>query len=91
MNTYSSALPVPQLLMLDGQPYLAITFSRRVVGANQSFAVETSSDLSNWHTSVNVVLVCRIDHGDGTATETWRTCTPAGSMQRQFLRVREGV
>lgn len=91
MNTYSNALPVPQLLMLDDQPYLAITFRRRTVRPGTSFAIEASSDLAKWSEFPNIVLVRRTDHGDGTYTETWRACAPAGIMSRMFLRVREGL
>ncbi|MDB4265154.1 lamin tail domain-containing protein [bacterium] len=46
-----------------------------------------SSDLVTWTTASGLDLVSRSNHGDGTATWTFRAPTPASTTSRQFVRI----
>jgi hypothetical protein len=51
--------------------------------------VEGSEGLQGWTTGPgSTVRVQTVYHGDGSATETWRSATPTSLAEGQFLRVR---
>ncbi len=69
----------------DGTPRLAFTFTRSKSVAGLSTAIETSTDLQNWHHDPTAFeLLSSTDHGD-TETVTYRTV--AAPADRLFLRV----
>lgn len=80
-----------QTLTIDGVSgdYLTLTVTRAAAADDAKFAVEFSSDLTNWFTDdAHVVLVNRIRNGSGNATEVWRAKDPMSAAPQQFLRVK---
>ncbi len=58
---------------------LAVSFRRALATEGVRYGIETSPDLRHWSPpAVAPALASQIDHGDGTATETW-TLAPAAS------------
>ena len=84
------ALPSAELVDVNGQNHLAITFRYRPA-SDLTIEVQTSNMLGAWVTVPNVTLVSSIDHGDGSLTQTWRCSTGVPGLARQFLRVRAVV
>lgn len=88
------ARPVAGSLVLEigGQSGVYATLSyRRSMAAEDVFeAVEVSSDLTEWRNGdAAAVRHSSIDHGDGTASEVWRSVQPSGAgAGRLFLRLR---
>lgn len=85
------ATPKPRVVSLNGRNYLSLTARHAVPGNGFAFQVESSDDLVKWTAESDVVLISRLDHGDGTVTESWRCARPADGQTRQFLRMRANV
>ena len=67
--------------------FLDITFTRNLAAEATTFEAEISSDLQSWN-SLQVEIVEIDNHGDGTATYTYRSTFPFGSRTREFLRLK---
>lgn len=65
---------------VDGRATL--TFTRRLSADDLRYSVKVSTDLVNW--SATATRASHINHGNGTATETWTANTPSAA---QFIRV----
>ena len=82
-----AAPPTPLILTVDTQDYLAIAVRRSLAaGDAAALAVESSTDLVTW--SPNAVFVSETNHGDGTATTTWRSPQPITANPGLHLRAR---
>ena len=68
------------------QDYLKVSYTRNLAADDALFAVEQSTDLQAW-TTLQVELVSIVNHGDGTATYSYRSAFPFGSHLREFLRL----
>lgn len=68
-----------------GDKYLTISFRRPFDPADMTYSGQFTENISSWTT--NGVLVGTTIHGDGTATEVWRSNVPA-SVGTQFARVK---
>ena len=66
--------------------HLDISFRRNLAADEALYHVEISTDLQNWN-SLEVHLVSIENHGDGTATYTYRSEFPMGARNREFLRL----
>ncbi len=64
--------------------YLTLTFTHRN-HVDATYAVEVSPDLVSW--DPGALLVESLEHGDGTATKTYRTREPLNDSFRRFLRL----
>ena len=60
---------------------------RNLAAEATTFEAEISSDLQSWN-SLQVEIVEIDNHGDGTATYTYRSTFPFGSRTREFLRLK---
>ena len=67
--------------------YLEISFSRNLAADDAEFEAELSTDLQSWNT-LEVEIVAIENHGDGTATYTYRSTRPFGARSREFLRLK---
>ncbi len=67
--------------------YLDISFRRNLAADDADFGAEVSTDLLSWN-ALEVEIVAIENHGDGTATYTYRSTAPFGSRIREFLRLR---
>jgi hypothetical protein len=82
-----------EVLELEGQQYLSLTFRQRLGEAGGlNYAVEFGSELSSWESGAEAVVeMARINPYDGTGTEvvTYRSARPLTALpDRGFLRVR---
>jgi len=69
--------------------YLTISFSYNLAAQEVTTTVEGSEGLEGWTSGPgSTVRVQTVYHGDGSATETWRSATPTSLAEGQFLRVR---
>jgi hypothetical protein len=93
-GAFPDARPVAgsSVLEVGGQSavYATLSFRRSVAAEDVFEAVEVSSDLMEWRTGDSaVVRHSLIDHGNGTASEVWRSVQPSGTgARRLFLRLR---
>lgn len=72
---------------LGFQDYLTISYTRNLAADDALFVVEQSFDLLAWD-SLPVQLISVENHGNGTATYSYRSTFPFGSQVREFLRLR---
>jgi hypothetical protein len=69
--------------------YLTISFSYNQAVQGVTTTVEGSEGLQGWTSGPgSTVRVQTVYHGDGSATEIWRSATPTSLVEGQFLRVR---
>jgi len=66
--------------------HLDISFRRNLAADEALYRAEISPDLQNWN-SLDTHLVSIENHGDGTATYTYRSAFPIGARNREFLRL----
>ncbi|HAT18714.1 MAG TPA: hypothetical protein DCS85_01020, partial [Verrucomicrobiales bacterium] len=66
--------------------HLDISYKRNLSADEALFRAEISPDLQNWN-SLDIHLVSIENHGDGTATYTYRSAFPIGARKREFLRL----
>ncbi len=66
--------------------HLDISYKRNLSADEALFRAEISPDLQNWN-SLDTHLVSIENHGDGTATYTYRSAFPIGARNREFLRL----
>jgi len=86
-NAPDAALPAARLLNLGGADYLALDIRRSLTAADSAaLVVESSANLSAW--TADLVPAGETNHGDGTATITWRSAQPYSATVRQYLRAR---
>lgn len=69
------------------QEFLELTFTRNLTADDALIEVETSTDLVTW-SPLAAILTSRINHGDGTATDTYRSSASIDSSLRKFLRLK---
>ena len=70
------------------EPWLTLTFSRRLAADDVIYDVESSDSLTGtWLPSAGV-LVSESNQGDGTATMVYRALQPVTPGQRLFLRLK---
>ena len=77
-----------QELVVDAappQPYLTLSFRRPLDADDLAWSVQFSNALSGW--SATGVRVSSTAHGDGTATEVWRSPGPVSADKRIFARL----
>jgi hypothetical protein len=68
--------------------YLTITFSYSLAAQGVTTTVEGSEGLQGWTIGPgSAVHVQTVYHGDGSATETWRSATPTSEADEHYLRV----
>ena len=72
--------------VIDGQPWLTISFPRRTDAADLTWTPEFSRDLTRWTPATT--LVSRNSNSDGTVTDTWRAAVIAGGQDCYFARVK---
>jgi hypothetical protein len=69
--------------------YLTLSYTRNQGVDDILFAPQVSQDLANW-TGVpegDMVLVSRIENGDGTETLSYRVATSTAGIERLFARL----
>jgi hypothetical protein len=86
-------LPASGIVQLDQgaalEDYFTMTFTHALNADDIRYEVERTHDLSTWETGAGQVeLVSQTDHGDGSATTTFRSSDPVPADLRQFLRLR---
>ena len=69
------------------QEFLELTFTRNLPADDALIEAETSTDLVTW-SPLEAVLTARINHGNGTATDTYRSSAAIDSSRRKFLRLK---
>ena len=72
------------------ESYVTITFQRAVAADDVSIRVETATDLSQWNSGeAYVVLVSKMNHGNGLATVKYRSAAPfeTGEPLSRFFRL----
>ena len=75
---------------VDGVPgeYAVITLRRDLGADDVSILPERSTDLADWQSGpLHCVFLGEVNHGDGTATLSWRSSAPVAAG-REFLRLR---
>ncbi len=82
----AQALPVASISSDGGGAYLTLSFQRNLDATDVRYTVEVGSDLSGW--SADTIFVSTTDNGNGTATDVYRSNTPIGAEDRQFIRLR---
>ena len=84
----TSGLPFTQLVAVDSQQYLALTFTRVKGATDINYTVEVSGDLHNWYSGpAYTAFVGLVDQRD-TETVTWRDNVPMDSAYARFIRLR---
>ena len=74
------------------ETFLTIHFRRNLLAQNLvSLQPEVSLDLATWTGGDALVLVSETDHGDGTATVTYRSAAPVTGSAEQFIRLRASL
>lgn len=69
--------------------FFVFRFRRNLLAQNiLSLQPEVSGDLATWSGGDTLVRVGEQDHGDGTATVTYRSTAPVGGAPPQFIRLR---
>ena len=67
--------------------YRAIDIRRSLAASdNANLIVETSANLGAW--TADAVCVGEVNHGDGTATTTWRSPRSFTSTPHEYMRAR---
>lgn len=84
----TASLPRTEVMQLEGERYLTLTFTRPADRSDIDYVVEASGDLKNWPD-----LAVREDHltednGDGTLSVTYGDTQPIDDSQVRFLRLR---
>ena len=83
----TAELPAARVLNVNGQDYRALDIRRSLASADAAaIVVETSTALTAWN--ADAVYVGEVNHGDGTATVTWRSVRSSATTAREFLRAR---
>ncbi len=86
-TTPDASPSTPLIVTIDTQDYLAIAVRRNLAATDAAaLTIESSNDLATW--SPNAVFVSETNHGDGTATTTWRSPQPIPANPRLHLRAR---
>lgn len=68
--------------------YLTLSFTYSLSAGGVTTTVQASAGLENWTSGPGSAVHLRtVYHGDGTATETWRSALPVSQVEEQFLRV----
>lgn len=84
----AEAHPRSVIVNVVGVDYLAIEFVRAPGRDDGAISAEVSDDLVAWSNDpADVVLVSNQLNADGTETLIFRSTTPLGSSDRQFLRM----
>jgi hypothetical protein len=82
-----AAMPTARLINFGGADYLVIDIRRSLAAVDSAvLVVESSAALDSW--SADAVLVGELNHGDGTATTTWRSAQPVSVAPQTHLRAR---
>ena len=66
--------------------FLTLTFRRNLAADDLIYEVEVGSDLAGWSTSTT--FISRVNNGDGTSSEVYRSNTPLSAQIRQFIRLK---
>ena len=69
------------------QEFLELTFTRNLTADDALIEAETSTNLVTWF-PLDAILTARINHDDGTSTETYRSSASIDSSLRKFLRLK---
>jgi hypothetical protein len=86
-TTADAALPVARLVSIAGVNYPALDIRRSLAAADSAdLVVESSANLSTW--TRDLLPVSETNHGDGTATVTWRSVRSFSETEREYLRAR---
>jgi hypothetical protein len=81
--------PVAGEMIIGPNRHLTLSYRRDNAADGIDCAVEFSPDLSGWVADLSaVVYVATVNHGDGSATVTYRAAAPLGDGAEQFLRLR---
>ena len=70
--------------------YPTYSYRRNLAADDVLYEVQSSETLlpGSWETGAAFTeLVSMADHGDGTATMTWRSTVPVGDLDREFIRL----
>lgn len=70
--------------------YLTYSYQRNLAADDVLYEVETSETLEpgSWQSGPAFTeFVSQVDHGDGTATMTWRSAVPLSNLDREFIRL----
>lgn len=79
--------PVLVVVTADDVDYFGISF-RRTSGREGTIVAEGSADLENWSRDpAEILLVSSTPNPDGSETLLFRTTTPVGEVQDEFLRI----
>lgn len=86
-NSPDATLPAARLVNVAGVDYLALDIRRSLAATDSAdLVVESSSNLNAWN--ADLIPVSEVNHGDGTATVTWRSAQPFSGTARQYVRGR---
>jgi hypothetical protein len=82
-----AAMPTARLILYGGAEYLVIDIRRSLAAVDSAvLVVESSAALDTW--TADAVPVGETNHGDGTATTTWRSAQPVSLAPQNQLRAR---
>ncbi len=82
-----AALPAARLVNIAGVDYAVLEIRRSLAAADSAgLLAESSPDLGAW--TPDLLPVSEVNHGDGTATVSWRSPRPFSASVREYLRVR---
>ena len=79
--------PAPAVELINGQPYLTLTFRRLLLSYEVDYFLEISDDLLHWRQTAQPVGSPRMTP-DGFQTVTFRDESAIGSGTARFMRLR---
>jgi hypothetical protein len=81
--------PVAGEMVIGPNRHLTLSYRRDNAADGIDCTVEFATDLTGWTSDDSAVAyVSTVNHGDGTATVTYRAIRPLGDEPEQFLRLR---
>ena len=85
----SSLLPTSSIVTVEGQHYLALTYTTQSGALETSCAVQVSSDLATWlsgppHTEQ---FGSPVVNANGSTTRTFRDTTPLNNASQRYMRL----
>jgi len=71
---------------VEGNDYLSISINSWNGAAGVVYKLQTTPDLTNWNED-GLEILPATDHGNGSLTRIFRSSSPIGSLEREFIRV----
>jgi len=85
----SSLLPTPSIVTVEGQSFLALTYTTQNGASETSVTVQVSGDLAAWlsgppHTEQ---FGSPVVNANGSTTRTFRDTTPLNNASQRYIRL----